>query len=200
DHAGVVSEAIAALAAVAADRGKPAPAPPFDLPDGRRRVAVPIAISGQVVAVLYADEGYERDEPGPVAPGWEAAVEILARHAARSLEALTAFKTARAVSERAVSQPATSADTGNRQSDADEAARRYARLLVSEIKLYHEADVVAGRRERNLTTRLGGEIERARVLYEERVPAQVRLRTDFFQAELVRTLADGDATLLEAKS
>ena len=66
--------------------------------------------------------------------------------------------------------------------------------------MYHEDDIAAGRRERDLAIRLGGEIQRARALYEERVPAQVRLRTDFFQAELVRTLADGDPSLLEAKS
>jgi hypothetical protein len=57
--------------------------------------------------------------------------------------------------------------------------------------------VVAGRRERDLATRLGGEIARARVLYEQRVPADVRQGMDHFHAELVRTLADGDSTLLE---
>jgi hypothetical protein len=56
--------------------------------------------------------------------------------------------------------------------------------------------VSAGRRERDLATRLSDEIARARVLYEQRVPAQVREHADHFHAELVRTLADGDATLL----
>ena len=199
EHAGVIGAAIGTLAAVSADRAEPPPSPPFDLPNGRRRVAVPIAIAGQVVAVLYADEGIESDSRAP-GTGWTAAIEILARHAARSLEALTAFKTARALSERSAVEPISSAGAGDRPSDADEAARRYARLLVSEIKMYHEADVVAGQRERDLASRLGGEIERARALYEERVPAPVRLRTDFFKAELVRTLANGDASLLELKS
>ena len=72
-----------------------------------------------------------------------------------------------------------------------------ARLLVSEIKLYHESAVVEGQRDRDLATRLGGEIARARVLYEERVPPHVRQRADFFYDELVRTLANGDATLLQ---
>ena len=51
-------------------------------------------------------------------------------------------------------------------------ARRYARLLVSEIRLYHETAVIDGRRDRDLATRLGGEIARARVMYEQRVPPQ----------------------------
>ena len=82
--------------------------------------------------------------------------------------------------------------------DDESAARRYAKLLVSEIKLYHEADVAAGRRERDLGTRLGGEIARARMLYEQRVPAQLRAAADFFHEELVRTLAEGDERLLKS--
>ena len=75
-------------------------------------------------------------------------------------------------------------------------ARRYARLLVSEIALYHEPAVVAGRRDARSREEARPEIARARHLYEERVPSHVRQRTDVFDAELVRTLADGDATLL----
>jgi hypothetical protein len=85
-------------------------------------------------------------------------------------------------------------------SEEDTSARRYARLLVSEIKLYHEPAVIDGRRDRDLATRLGGEIARARVMYEERVPVHVRERHDFFREELVKTLANGDASLLEVRT
>jgi hypothetical protein len=37
------------------------------------------------------------------------------------------------------------------------------------------------------------------VLYEQRVPPEVRQRSDLFHDELVRTLANGDASLLELK-
>ena len=150
-------------------------------------LAVPIAMNGQVVAVLFTIPG--------ATPG---AIEIMARYAARCLEALTAFKAARALTER---PGGPDAEDRGRSSDAmveeDASARRYARLLVSEIKLYHEAAVVDGRRDRDLATRLGGEIARARVLYEQRVPLEVRERADYFHDELVRTLANGDATLLQ---
>ncbi len=43
----------------------------------------------------------------------------------------------------------------------DSSARRYARLLVSEIKLYNEAAVRTGREKRDLLNRLAPEIERA---------------------------------------
>ena len=81
-------------------------------------------------------------------------------------------------------------------SEAEEAARRYARLLVSEIKLYNETAVKEGREERNLVERLRSEIDRARSLYEQRIPDTVRSRALFFEQELVRTLADGDPSVL----
>src|SRR5262249_58441341 len=95
-----------------------------------------------------------------------------------------------------VPQDATESSADHAGDDEEASARRYAKLLVSEIKLYHEPEVLAGRRERDLTTRLGGEIARARVLYEQRVPTHVRQQTDYFHDELVRTLANGDSTLL----
>jgi hypothetical protein len=68
--------------------------------------------------------------------------------------------------------------------------------LISEIRLYHEPAVNEGRQHRNLLSRLAPEIEKARLAYDERVPAGVRGHTDFFHQELIRTLAGGDATLL----
>lgn len=173
------------------------------LPAGRDGLAAPVAIDGQVVAVLYADQGDA--EPETIA--WADTIEILARHAGRCLESLTALKAARAAVDRAGKPSTSEADGpsaggpgGPGVNDDPTAAQRYARLLVSEIKLYHEAEVVAGRRERDLVTRLGGEIARARGLYERRVPAHVRAVADHFHTELVRTLANGDESLLEMKT
>lgn len=204
-----VVEVNASVIADAARTGTPAAdgaAPAFaDLESGRSRLAIPIAMSGQVVAVLYADEGAQDAEKSELR---SENLEVLARFAARCLEALTAFKAARVLLERPdlpgvhhAHGPAVddSQDAGD-PADADAAARRYARLLVSEIKLYHEPSVIAGRREGDLATRLRTEIARARVLYEQRVPDVLRQRTDYFQSELVRTLADGDAGLLEVKT
>ena len=170
-------------------------------------MAVPIAIGGQVVAVLYADAGLETGaanrEPGtgnrePGTLNLEP-LEILTRFASQRLEALTAIKAARSLTVNA-ELPAPGSGGNDESADQHAAARRYARLLVSEIKLYHEPQVAEGRRERDLATRLGGEIARVRTLYEQRVPAAVRENTDYVHEELIRTLADGDASLLEAKT
>jgi len=185
-EAGALLEAVASGASVSGDGGAAGAAPGFaNLAPGLEYLAVPLTMAGDVVAVLYADQGASLT--------WPHAVEVLSRHAGRCLEALTAIKAARALTER----PQVPGLTVPGSDEEQLSARRYARLLTSEIKMYHEPDVVAGRRERDLATRLGGEIARARALYEQRVPADVRQGVDHFQAELVRTLADGDASLLE---
>jgi hypothetical protein len=77
-----------------------------------------------------------------------------------------------------------------------EEARRLARLLVSEIKLYNEEQVEEGRRNRDLYSRLQEDIDRSRQMYEERVDPRVRDETDYFQQEMVNILAGGDAGTL----
>ncbi len=77
-----------------------------------------------------------------------------------------------------------------------EDAKRFARLLVSEIKLYNDAQVSAGRENKDLYERLKDDIERSRKMYTERVPEHIYSSTNYFYEELVRTLANGDPVLL----
>jgi hypothetical protein len=144
-------------------------------------------LAGQPVAVLYADEGTD----GQPLASWRDTVQILGRHASACLGYLTAVRTAQALKTIRAGSDAGSSGA------ADDAlgARRYARLLVSEIKLYNDGAVRAGRERRDLLQRLKPEIERARRLYEERV-APSQARDLYFQQELVQTLAEGDQSLL----
>lgn len=75
-------------------------------------------------------------------------------------------------------------------------ARRFARLLVSEIKLYNEQKVVEGRAQGNLYERLREYIDRSREMYDKRVKAGVSAKYDYFHHELINTLAEGDAAKL----
>ncbi len=79
---------------------------------------------------------------------------------------------------------------------AHEDAKRFARLVVSEIKLYNEAKVNDGRRSKDLYERLKEDIEKGRQMYTERVPAHIRNNTNYFYDELVRILAGGDQSVL----
>jgi hypothetical protein len=75
-------------------------------------------------------------------------------------------------------------------------AKRFARLLVSEIKLYNESKVDEGRKHRDLYERMKDDIDRSRQMYEERITEDVRRQSNYFYDELVRILADGTPELL----
>jgi len=172
--------------------------PPFAAGSGERHaMALPVRVGGEVVAVLYADAP-RSDEPSSDAR-WPAILEVLVRHASRVLEAMTVQQAAGLSLPRPMAHgshstvPGPVEQAGNGDEDT---ARRYARLLLSEIRMYHEPIVDAGRRSGDLMSRLHGEIERARKLYEARVPESVQARGEYFDQELVRTLAGGDRTLL----
>ncbi len=75
-------------------------------------------------------------------------------------------------------------------------ARRFARLLVSEIKLYNEQKVKEGREARDLYERLREAIDRSREMYDKRVQPPVAAKFDYFHYELVSTLAEGEAAKL----
>jgi hypothetical protein len=75
-------------------------------------------------------------------------------------------------------------------------ARKFARLLVSEIKLYNEQKVQAGRRDKNLYSLLRDDIDKSREMYEKRVSPSVAGQVDYFYDELVRLLADNQVSAL----
>jgi hypothetical protein len=76
-------------------------------------------------------------------------------------------------------------------------ARRFARLLVSEIKLYNEQKVVEGRQNNDLYDRLKEDIDRSRQMYDKRITNPVVItKFDYFYDEMVASLAEGDPTKL----
>ncbi len=90
--------------------------------------------------------------------------------------------------------PVEVASEEERRSHSD--ARRFARLLVSEVKLYNEQKVSDGRSQSDLYQRLREDIDRSRQMYEKRVKPEVAQKYDYFHHELVNTLAEGDASKL----
>ncbi|MCU0238615.1 MAG: GAF domain-containing protein [Pyrinomonadaceae bacterium] len=75
-------------------------------------------------------------------------------------------------------------------------ARRFARLLVSEIKLYNEQKVKEGRDSNDLYERLREAIDRSREMYDKRVQPPVAQKFDYFHFELINTLAEGEEAKL----
>jgi hypothetical protein len=102
----------------------------------------------------------------------------------------------------AASAPAAAADpfAGMSAEDADthRKAQRFARLLVDEIKLYNQAQVAEGRRHKDLYDRLKDTIEKSRGMFQKRYGATAAASGDYFQKEVVRSLADDDLTVMGA--
>jgi hypothetical protein len=105
------------------------------LSESSAAVAVPIRVGEKVVAVVYADDLGGADGTDPAS--WPAAVELLARHAARCLELITARRSAhqgripKGVSDRP--SAGTNSRIPSERVRAEDAARQYARKLVADV-------------------------------------------------------------------
>ena len=75
-------------------------------------------------------------------------------------------------------------------------AKRFAKLLVSEIELYNKAKVAEGRKNGDLYKRLKSDIDRSRQTFDKRFGKTLNKQFDYMHDELVRTLAGNDSTVL----
>jgi hypothetical protein len=169
--------------------------------DAVEAVIFPFAVRESVSGAVYADalaEGRSTFDPDSIALlAWLAGLAV-DRLAGRKLVPAPAL---RPIEGSAPAAAASSPAAGNgsvggplappQTDDRRDEARRFARLLASEIKLYNEGVVREGREHGNLYFRLREDIERGRRLYEERVPADVRGDGDYYYEELVDVLAGG---------
>jgi hypothetical protein len=159
---------------------RPAPAPPTP-------TAPPAAAAGAGVAPVDLAKELSKAGAKPVVD------------AGQSFEAAKKFSRWKPVRDQ-VKSPEGADESLAAVSDAERPkhveAKKIARLLVSEIKLYNEAKVAVGRKNKDLYERLKEEIERSRATYVDRVGQDLAARTTYFRDELVATLAEGDAEAL----
>jgi hypothetical protein len=183
--------------------------------DGQCLVA-PLAVRERIVALIYADAGPQSG--GAVD---RSALETLIRAAATWIELLALRKSAQmnnaapnvgltpgtANPAAADSPPApapvpapapapVSQPPSPELEELNRKARRFAKLLVDEIKLYHQDKVALGRQHRDLYTRLKEDIEKSRVSYDKRYRHTAVSASNYFTEELIRNLADNDPNLL----
>ena len=144
---------------------------------GRRCSLFPIAARERVAAILYADaiEGsVDRN-----------ALEVLAAIAALVLETrLGNYK------------PANWADLERDEQQLHLRARRFARVAVARIKLYHSQAVKNGRAGRDLYTSLKQEIDSGRETFRNDFLSSSPAMVDYFHLEIVRMLANEEGELL----
>jgi hypothetical protein len=75
-------------------------------------------------------------------------------------------------------------------------ARRFAKLLISEINIYNESKIKLGRQNNDLYDRLKDDIDRSRAMYNKRVAPTVAKVFDYFSHELIKVLCEGDPSKL----
>jgi hypothetical protein len=110
-----------------------------------------------------------------------------------------------AAAAAAASTPAASAPAETRPakveiSEADEEihkkAKRFAKLLVDEIKLYNQQKVNEGRQHKDLYSRLREDIEKSRASYDKRYGNTAAANADYFMQEVIRVLAENDLAVM----
>jgi hypothetical protein len=179
----------------------------FGAPADGNVLLLPLVIKSKVAAVIYADGGPDG------ADGLDrSAMELLVRSTGLWLEVLSFRKTvpesahpdpqhaaAAAPVETAPPQadPAAAASPALKEDEVHSKARRFAKLLVEEIKLYNQQKVQEGRSNRDLYDRLKEDIDKSKATYERRY-GQTVTDVDYFSQELVRILADNDRAALGA--
>ena len=82
------------------------------------------------------------------------------------------------------------------EADSHRKAQRFARLLVDEIKLYNQAKMTEGRKNKDLYDRLQEDIDKSRATYNKRFGNTAAASGDYFNQEIIRSLAEDDVTLL----
>ncbi len=145
---------------------------------------VPAAQTGSSFSDPFAAHA-PRHVPASVPAAPEPAVEVVAAASAHTASAAA---------------PATATDpfAGLSAEDADvhRKAQRFARLLVDEIKLYNQAKVAEGRRNKDLYDRLKEDIDKSRGTFQKRYGNTTVASVDYFQSELVRSLAEDDLSIM----
>jgi hypothetical protein len=168
-------------------------------------LVLPLVVKDKVAAMIYADAGTvlggTLDSSGLQALTRFAAIwlELAALRKAGGSAAAEDVAQPQPVAAMAASAPASAAAAaGSEEDELHKKARRFAKLLVEEIKLYNQPRVEEGRQHKDLYDRLKVDIEKSRSTYDKRYAESAVASADYFTQELIRILADNDASLMGA--
>ncbi len=187
----------------------------FGNPNDGNCLVLPLVVRDKIPAIVYADAGTGEGTMDP------SALQLLVRSTGFWLETIALRKGAGAPAaegeaamaaaagaaaeapaaepeHEAEPEPAAAPAPAAAVSDPDlhKKARRFAKLLVDEIKLYNQAKVSEGRQHKDIYDRLKEDIEKSRATYEKRYGQSAAAEADYFTQEVVRILADNDRSLM----
>ena len=186
---------------------------------------LPLFLKDKVAAVLYADAGpadasCERaaldllvrftslwletqaarksssPEQSPEHPEGESSAPVVVPTPVSSVSAAAAAAPALAPQVAPATASAPQAEMSAADADTHKRAQRFARLLIDEIKLYSKSKVEEGIKQHDLYDRLRDDIDKSRATYTKRYGSTAAAPGDYFVQELIRGLAQGDASTL----
>jgi hypothetical protein len=169
-------------------------------------VVLPLVVKEKVPALIYADVGRLPDSAIDIS-----ALTVLCRFAGLWLELMALRKGGvAAAAEEPQMQSAAAATAAptmqvghanepvavGEEEEVHKKARRYAKVLVDEIKLYNQLKVAEGKQTKDLYERLREDIEKSRAAYNKRFGSGPAASANYFTQELIRILADNDISLM----
>jgi hypothetical protein len=159
---------------------------------GQRAYLFPVWGPRSIIAVLYADGDPESVDV--------CALELLASLAGTVWQLRATAQSPSLVSiggAAALRRPAANwEDLPAEDREAHMRAQRFARVQVAELRLYKSDAVKDGRANGNLYELLSEDIDRGREVFRAQYVDSCESMVDYFHAELVRTLANDDVSLL----
>jgi len=170
-------------------------------PRDAKCIVLPLVVKDKVAALIYADAGQSGTIDHP-------ALSALTRFAAIWLELTALRKVSPAVMEEPQPVAAMAAAAApapipasiptlvSDDSELHKKAKRFAKLLVEEIKLYNQPKVNEGRQNGDLYERLKEDIEKSRATYDKRYGDGPVGSAGYFNQELIRILAENDISLM----
>lgn len=156
--------------------------------DARRTIVLtPVVTRNRVAAVLYAEDA----EPAGLELVCEMAGSALDANAAKPAESLLQIAAPQSPVVPVPPRPVEEEVVHLR-------AQRLARKLAAEIRLHESAAIKAGRAAANLYDgAIRDRVDQAREIYQNQFPVEASTEMpDYLHAELIRTLANGDASLM----
>ncbi len=156
----------------------------FASPAGQKAYLFPVGLGRAASAILYAEPGED--------PVDASALELLAALAAAFWEARGSGRRPPASGPLVRIGEAAAA----LEPELHSRAQRFARVQVAEMRLYKSREVIDGRSHHDLYARLEADIGKAREEYRRQFLENSPSMVDYLHVELVRTLANDDASLL----
>jgi hypothetical protein len=157
-----------------------------------------INVRGKPVAAVCASPPFKAEALDFLGSSMERAIEVFGLKLRAPVPKPMVASETTVVAPNGAAQADKAAGAGSEGDDQKHhaEARRIARLLISEIKLYHEDELKVGRQQSDIYQRLRKEIDLGREAYMHRVPKAIHSSRDYFHEELVRILGENDVSRL----